>query len=211
MRKRPHPEDDSEGPPMRKFKRPHTGSAFSPGIESSKFDLNVLVCAPQFGKYHHWAMQLYNRETDDGTIFEIQGAHPSYEFTTYQCRPRYYPLRVLKTLRLGQLILSSSGLESIEHAIEKQVLVRNDYADWTCQDYILDVLEMLEEEWWLDTDDNEYMDVKEKLRGMRGEIKYVQEAVAAYSKASMSSKESSGGADPKKNLEPRSARVSRTF
>lgn len=207
MRKRSREGDHSDGPQMRKFRRPHSSTAFSSGIESPKFDLNVLVCKPQFGKYHHWAIQLHNLATDDGTIFEIHGAHPSYEFSTYQCRAKYYALRILKTLRLGQLTLSAPALESIAHAIENEVPIRNDQPDWTCQDYVLDVLEMLEEEWWLDVDDNDYMDVKEKLKGMRGPVEMVQKAVSSFSASPLAGKEVTAGADVEKALEPKRGRT----
>lgn len=205
MHKRSHPGDDSG--PMRKFRRPHCSTVFSSDNESPRFELNVLVCTPQFGKYHHWAIQLHNLATGDSTIFEIRGAQPSCESTTYQCRLKYYPLRILKIVRLGQLTLSSRSLESISHAIENEVQARNDQADWTCQDYVLDILEMLEEEWWLDVDDNEYMDVKEKLKGMQGPMELVQKAVSTYSPVPLSINEATADVDTEKASQPRKGRT----
>lgn len=191
MRKRPLP-DEGADVQMRRFKRPHnsTVSSLHPGLGPSKFTLNVIICKPDFGNCHHWAIQLHNQATDDATIFEVQGTHPFYEFTTYQCRPNYYMLTILTTIRVGQFVLSSSALESMAHAIEHQVEVRNDDAEWSCQDYVLEVLDMLEDEWWLDNDDQQYLEVRRKLRGMCGPIAHVQKAVVAYSKTSVPNEES---------------------
>lgn len=205
MRKRALPDEDADVP-MRKFKRPHSTTVSSLCTGSSKFHLNVLVCMPQFGKHHHWAVQFHNLATDDGTIFEVQGAHSSYEFSTYQCRPKYYVLRVLQSIRVGQFTLSTSALESIAHAIEHQVQVRNDTVEWNCQDYVIEILDMLEEEWWLDVDDKEYMDAKRQLKRMYGPIELVQKAVLTYPKTTTSDEESDGGCEQEANVEPKKVR-----
>lgn len=181
MLKRPHSEE-GVATPMRKFRRPHSTTAPCACKEASKFNLNVVICKPHFGEYHQWVLQLHNLATDDNTIFGIQGDYPSYRFRTYQYRRKYYELQILKSIRIGQFTLTSGAFDSIAHAIERQMQVRNDKVDWNSQDYVFEVLDMLEEEWWLDIGDKEYMDEKTKLKVMYGPINLVQRAVCAYPK-----------------------------
>ena len=95
----------------------------------------------------------------------------------------------------------------MEHAIEQQVPIRNDLPGWTCQDYVLEVLDMLEEEWWLDANNQEYLDVKKKLKAMKGPIELVQTAVLTYSKTTTSFDGSEGDPGGGESTETKKGRV----
>lgn len=48
------------------------------------------------------------------------------------------------------------------------VVVDNEMFEWDCQEYVLDMLDRLEEEYVLDCDDEDYRDAREILRDRRG-------------------------------------------
>lgn len=50
------------------------------------------------------------------------------------------------------------------------VSVDNETVEWDCQDYVLDILDNLEDEFILDRDDEDYRDAREILREKRGAI-----------------------------------------
>lgn len=50
------------------------------------------------------------------------------------------------------------------------VPVDNETVEWDCQDYVLDILDNLEEEFILDCDDEDYRAAREILREKRGAI-----------------------------------------
>lgn len=180
MRKRSLPDSTAEGRTQHKFRRPHVVPALTLVVHSAHFNLNVLICKPEFGDYHHWAVQLDNLSTGDGTIFEVQGAYPSLDFTTYQCRRFYYPLKIIQTIRIKDFPLSMPAFGAISQAIENQVPIQDRAVHWNCQDYVLDVLNMLEQEWWLEDDDPDYIQIRRKLKSMHGPMDLVKEAVTAY-------------------------------
>lgn len=48
--------------------------------------------------------------------------------------------------------------------------VDNETTEWDCQDYLLELLEKLEDEYILDGDDEEYCEAKKELKKRRGAI-----------------------------------------
>jgi hypothetical protein len=48
--------------------------------------------------------------------------------------------------------------------------VDNETTEWDCQDYVLEILDNLEEEFVLDSDDEDYIDARQTLKDKRGAI-----------------------------------------
>ncbi|GLA10251.1 hypothetical protein AnigIFM60653_002129 [Aspergillus niger] len=52
----------------------------------------------------------------------------------------------------------------------KQVQVDNDTVDWDCQDYVLELLDKLEEEFIVEEDDEDHREARKELKKRRGAI-----------------------------------------
>jgi len=150
------------------------------GKPSLVFDLNVVICEPQFGNHHHWALQLHNVATNDVTVFELRGQYPDLEYATYQCWPTFYELKILKKIRVYRFIFTANGLDDMAQAIGCAADIENHTEDWTSQDFVIDALDVLEEEWWLDGNDDECAELRRKLKDLSGPIDEVHNAVLAY-------------------------------
>lgn len=178
------------------LRRPHSTAILEPESKpaTTKFAFSLLICRPEAGGRHHrWVLQLHNQSTGDCTLFHLQGLHPKQRLVIQQCRPHYRRLRIIKSIHLAEFHLLPSGFFNLACAIEEAVPIRCEAAEWNGQDYVLDVLEMLEEDWWIDVDDSEYLLVKKKVTTMYGPVDLVQRAVMLYPKWG-EGKEASGDA-----------------
>lgn len=48
--------------------------------------------------------------------------------------------------------------------------VDNETIEWDCQDYVLEILDRLEEEYVLEKEDEDYQEAREELKNKRGGI-----------------------------------------
>lgn len=48
--------------------------------------------------------------------------------------------------------------------------VENETVEWDCQNYVLEILDVLEDEFILESDNEEYHEATEILRGKRGAV-----------------------------------------
>ncbi|KAE8382904.1 hypothetical protein BDV26DRAFT_211224 [Aspergillus bertholletiae] len=124
--------------------------------------LYVVFYRPRYGNYQHWA--LYVDEESNGTIFEVTGQHPSFQRNVVHARPDSSK-SYLDKLYIGTL--SPDDLKHVAKAAE-ETGVDNDTLEWDCQDYVLEMLDKLEEEFILESDDEDYRVAREKLKGRRG-------------------------------------------
>ena len=146
-------------------------------VNPSSFDVNVIIYKPEFGNYHHWALQLYDTDGDESTLLEVQGEHPNFEIACYKYLPEDTGLNVLQSIHLSKMELSDVQYDSI---VSNMVPVRNDVTEWNCQDFVLEVIDM-----WMDSDGLDALDqnmrsVRELLQNMYGPMDLVQKRVLAY-------------------------------
>ena len=73
--------------------------------------------------------------------------------------------RFLESIHLGEF--ADRDLEEFKKAVEATA-VDNETVEWDCQDYVLEILEKLEEECVIDEDDKAYKKQKRKLESKRG-------------------------------------------
>lgn len=66
-------------------------------------------------------------------------------------------------------MLLQSDPERVRNAAQS-VPVDNETTEWDCQDYVLEILDNLEEEFVLDSDDEDYIDARQTLKDKRGAI-----------------------------------------
>lgn len=130
-------------------------------------ELYVAIWKPLYGgNYQHWA--LYIDDAEGPLIIEVVGEHPNFEPSTSRFRAEDFPDRSLLTKQyLG--VISKDDIPSICEIVST-VSVDNETVQWDCQDYVLEMLDALEEEYILDRDEEEYRDARETLDEKRGPI-----------------------------------------
>ncbi|KAL4879326.1 hypothetical protein BJY04DRAFT_193744 [Aspergillus karnatakaensis] len=112
----------------------------------------------------HWGLFIDTADATEKTVVQIIGA-----------RQKYFPqIRTPSDARsesaLGDLIdlceIDAAHTETIKN-LAYIVPIRNHIADYSCQYFVLDLLDRLEEEGIVDGEDNEYKRRKEMLRAKR--------------------------------------------
>lgn len=63
-------------------------------------------------------------------------------------------------------VIGKNDIDTVKQIVET-VVVDNEVFEWDCQEYVLDMLDRLEE-YVLDCDDEDYRDAREILRDRRG-------------------------------------------
>ncbi|PYH92378.1 hypothetical protein BO71DRAFT_26457 [Aspergillus ellipticus CBS 707.79] len=126
--------------------------------------LYVAFYRPRYGNYQHWA--LYIDDDKESIIFEVTGQHPNFQRNVVYARPdasRSYVSNVyVATLR-------DDDIADVKEAA-RQVRVDNDTVDWDCQDYVLELLDKLEDEFILEENDEDYREARKELKKRRGAI-----------------------------------------
>lgn len=126
--------------------------------------LYVVFYLPRYGNYQHWALYIENGKQH--LIFEVVGQHPTFKRNIVIADPK----RSKSFLQqLFVAVIHDSDIETVEIAAQS-VPVDNETVEWDCQDYVLEVLDKLVEEFVLDANDEEYIDAREILKERRGAI-----------------------------------------
>lgn len=124
--------------------------------------LYVALYQPRYGNYQHWALYIENGE--EHLVFEVIGQHGTFERNMIVADPK----RSRSFRRLVFVaVLDQEDIERVKTATEN-VSVDNETVEWDCQDYVLEVLDNLEEEFVLDENDEDYIDARKFLREKRG-------------------------------------------
>ena len=112
--------------------------------------LYVVFYRPRYGNYQHWA--LYVDDEDVPMIFEVIGQHPNFKRNVVKAK--------------AEKSKSFLGKENVASTI----LVDNETVEWDCQDYVLEILDKLEDDFVLEEDDEDYREARSILKGKRGAI-----------------------------------------
>jgi len=120
--------------------------------------LYVAMYKPIEGNYEHWVLYLENGA--EHTIYEVTGEHPSFSKNVTSGRPT-------STNRHKRSIfvatVNSSDLPVLREVISG-MQPDNSTVHWNCQDYVLEILEKLEEECVIDEEDDEYVTAKRNVK-----------------------------------------------
>jgi hypothetical protein len=128
----------------------------------SSIILWVVRYSPPFENYFHWA--LYVDDANNPIIFQVVGGHPFFKSEVVKTRPErssHYVDRIF----VGYI---RQGDVNIISAKASRAFVDNDTVEWDCQDYVLDLLDILEEQFIVDPEDEEYQYVRDELLDKRG-------------------------------------------
>ncbi|KAK5260719.1 hypothetical protein LTS03_011385, partial [Exophiala xenobiotica] len=99
-------------------------------------------------------------------IFEVTGSHPNFKRNVMNANPRnsqsYLQMIFLDSINPGEI--------AMVQRVAQTTAVDNETLEWDCQEYVLDMLEKLEEECIVDEDDENYKKAKRTLKRKRGAI-----------------------------------------
>lgn len=112
--------------------------------------LYIAVYQPRHGNYKHWALCLeYNKNY---TIFELKGEHPDFFKNKISAKPTGSQSHIANIL-VGSI--RDHEVDEVSRAFEK-ARVDNVTLEWTCQDFVLEILETLRDQLVIDEDDEDY-------------------------------------------------------
>lgn len=126
--------------------------------------LYVAFYRPRYGNYQHWA--LYLQHGDDHTIYELIESSPNFRKNKLKVDPQ------TSRRYLGKLLVASLGesdIPLVSRAV-KDAEVDNTTVEWDCQDYVIEIIERLEEDLVLDEADEDYRRARKALKKKRGAI-----------------------------------------
>lgn len=99
-------------------------------------------------------------------VFQVTGQHPEFERNVYYEHPENIE-GFIRKLYVG--VLGDNDIQRVKDAVES-IRVDNETSEWDCQDYVLEILDRLEEEYILEEDDEDYQAAREELKSKRGAI-----------------------------------------
>ncbi|OQE20147.1 hypothetical protein PENFLA_c017G09337 [Penicillium flavigenum] len=129
--------------------------------------LFVVFYRPRYGNFLHWALHIEKGE--EHHIIEVDGEHPQFKRNTFMENPKK------SSTFLRQFFIAVLGEDDIERvkSAAQSVPVDNETVEWDCQDYVLEILDELQEDFVLDKDDEDYMDELENALTSAADIGYV--------------------------------------
>ncbi|KAI9678289.1 MAG: hypothetical protein M1817_006234 [Caeruleum heppii] len=130
--------------------------------------LSVVFFRPRYGNFQHWALHLQTTDDFDHhhITCQVDGSHGTFQARTDDSRPQDDPTY------LGRVKLTTINARDIPQfrQVVGDAVVDNETVEWDCQDYILEILDALEEECIVDGEDEEYREAKAEVKGRRGAI-----------------------------------------
>ncbi|KAJ5611503.1 hypothetical protein N7528_008608 [Penicillium herquei] len=111
----------------------------------------------------HWSLFLETENYHEKTIIHVLGARQKYFPAISTPRDARNSKALIEILPLCRV--DATKLENLKN-VAWDTRIRNDLADWSCQDYILDVLDRLEEAFIINRD-SEYTENKKKVAAKR--------------------------------------------
>lgn len=120
--------------------------------------LYVAMFRPEAGNYEHWA--LYLDHSPEHTIYEVIGDSPTFQPSVSSGKPTS-SLRHRRSIFVYDII--AVDIPALEKAISTME-PDNSTSHWNCQDYVIEILDKLEEEFIIDGDDEEFISAKEEVK-----------------------------------------------
>lgn len=127
--------------------------------------LSVAMYKPFEGNHLHWA--LYLEDGSKRSIYEVLGEHPHFKANLITGKTPDHTVRHQRSIFVYEI--NSPDLPEFEKAI-CSVEPQNDIALWNCQDYVIEILERLEEECIIDGEDKMYIKAKKEVKKYFGPL-----------------------------------------
>jgi hypothetical protein len=132
----------------------------APPKKEDKLTLAVVIYQPREGNFMHWAFHVYDVKTEIYRLYEVVGDSGEFEARTVDVEPSL-STRFRKSIDLGTVNQTEFGqLESIIGSVP----VDNETTEWNCQDYVIEIMDKLELEYFLDVEDEDYREAKAEVK-----------------------------------------------
>lgn len=143
----------------------------TPGV----LELAVVIYRPREDNFHHWGFHVYSRNTQGHRIFQAEG--PVNQLTAQiRCANPNSSARLLKGILLGGVYDTQfTRLAALIQGVEMQ----NDVSLWDCQEYVIDIMDALQEGGVLGSR-AKYDAIKRAIKDMRGIVDLTYHAVVSY-------------------------------
>lgn len=126
---------------------------------SSSVGLYVAIYS-EGGVYKHWSLFIDTPEDSEKTILHIMGSSTNYYFDMRTSDAR-------RSKSLSELVflcrVDAAAVGAIKDAGKKAV-IHNEFPGYNCQDYVIELLDALEEEEIIDGKDKDYKKNKDKAK-----------------------------------------------
>ncbi|KAJ5795583.1 uncharacterized protein N7518_004123 [Penicillium psychrosexuale] len=99
-------------------------------------------------------------------IFEVVGQHPNFIRNVLKAKAEKSKSFLGKEY-VG--VIGKADIERIKN-VASAIPVDNETVEWDCQDYVLEILDKLEDEFILEEDDEDYREARSVLKEKRGPI-----------------------------------------
>ncbi|KAF2167316.1 hypothetical protein M409DRAFT_22743 [Zasmidium cellare ATCC 36951] len=142
---------------------------------AAALELAVVIYKPQKGNFYHWGLHVRNRISNAHHVFQVEGPQHELEPMRRDVKP-YSSSRLLQTVVIGHL--RDSDFSVMEQAI-RAIEVQNDIPTWDCQEYVIDIMDSLEQRGLLGGM-RKYSAVKKAIKNMRGDMDSTHLAVVNY-------------------------------
>jgi hypothetical protein len=116
----------------------------------SKIKVYVAI-SDDGGVYKHWALFIHQAEAE-ATLLNVRGSDGRFRYETEKRDVRYDESLVELVYLCDVDVAKANTIRNIARTIP----VHNDISGWNCQDYVLDLLDELEERKVIDGEDELY-------------------------------------------------------
>ena len=127
-------------------------------------DLYVAFSQPHYGNYAHWALFLAHEL--EPLIFEVVGSHGTFVSNVMTTKPENSDGYV------GRQFVYSVNVSDIPEMrdVIKNFPVDNDTLEWDCQDYVIEILEKLADEFIIEEESRSFKRAMRMLKDRRGPL-----------------------------------------
>lgn len=142
--------------------------------------INVAISRPtlpptdRLSDFYHWTFYIHNPSTGLHRQYEVEGEANFLSRNILSEPPD--SSRLIKTIPVGHI--SQKSIPLLEAVIEK-VEIRNDIFSWDCQDYVIEILDALQEAELLGEMEG-YEDVRRHIGLMRGTFEDTKKGLLIY-------------------------------
>lgn len=115
------------------------------------------------GVFKHWGIFIEKPKAEESVLLQVMGSDGRFRY-----EPETKDVRNSSTRTLEELVylcdVDVAEISSIE-TVASKVTVHSEIRGWNCQDYVLDLLDALENEEIVDKEDAGYKSQKSLVRG----------------------------------------------
>ena len=114
---------------------------------------------PAEGNHLHWALYLENGS--EHNIYEVLGEHPHFKPNVIVSKKPDHTIRHQRSIFVYDI--NTPDLPGLKEAVSS-VTPQNDVCHWNCQDYVMEILDHLEDECIIDGEDESYIKAKKEVQ-----------------------------------------------